>query len=1276
MAQSIVLKHQGLYTYPNPLSSRPEGALQIAKNITIDRDNTAEPRRGYSELDYPLGSDNSNRSDQIMTFGDDKLIAHYGLPVNPDKLAFYQKESTFTGVVSSLSNSIVDIVSTSSFYSSATVKVVEKQTIFTADQTLGSDILSNIISTQGLYPGLLVGGKGIPPGTTILSVSGTGPYSVTISNNALFTQSGNTLTASTRNLNPIPTNTKAVIINSSDIVISNSSAYTSRTISFDFSDVNTATNQILLANHGLVNGDEVQFSTTGTLPSPLVSGAVYFVVQSDNNNIRLANNLNGSSISFLDQGAGTHTLTLRDSFTIGGWIDYPGTFVNPAGNVKMRYAEQDNSLFFTSEEGIRKIDSIAGINFSATVTDGSDIITDCEVLDVSLGEFVAGPGIPENSYVINLISDNSFQINQNVSLPGGLASATNQMIRVQPRLSGIPYALDGEVSLVSGISGFLPDDRAVQYFVVWGYKDANDRVARGAPSARNSMIVSNSSGSPKNAELSFTVPEGITPAHFYQIYRSGFSATAADIPPSEARLIYETNPSYTEVLAKIVTFSDDVPEELRSGEILYTSEGQEGAESANFPPLFAKDIASFKNSLFLSNTRDRHNLSLTILSVSGSFDIVGDTVLGSDTISNISDMTGIAVGQIITGSGIPADTFVASYAGPNSITITNNATVTASGVTFTLKNGTSGIEVGDTITIAGITYTAAQVEDYSGANRNFQVYSQGTPAQNIANTALSLIKVINRQTSQVGTPQVYAQYISQTNSLPGEILIEARDYTGALFFAEADSKSTGEAFIPALPGPGGTTVFSKNEENKNNLAYSKYGLPEAFALGNQQPIGNSRSETIRIVPLRDSLFILKEDGVFRVTGEDPESFRSSIFDNTLALAAPESVAKLENTIFALSREGIVAITDSRSENISRPIENLVLDIFEKSEEKTKTLTFGFTYDSDKKYILFTIKNTFDETATQAFVYNALTNTWTTWELSRTCGVVLEDESLIYLGRSDRNTFKVERKDRNYKDYMDNDFSVNIETITGVITSGSNEVSLILPDTTHLTAGMIVEGTGIPNGTKILTIDDSFTITLNKAATVTGLIELSFQNNTLLRLTNTFTTAIGDVIYQNDGRFSIIIEVNNDKNTIVTTNPINSWTAGPAKILVGIESVLQYGSQTCGNPAATKQVSEFVAMFEEPFFDTADVSFFTDISKDEESVDITGQIGGVLWGLYSWGVGTWGGIVRPSPVRTYVPRNKQRNTQINIKLTHKEAFAYYRLSGIELFYNKVSQRLRR
>ena len=76
--------------------------------------------------------------------------------------------------------------------------------------------------------------------------------------------------------------------------------------------------------------------------------------------------------------------------------------------------------------------------------------------------------------------------------------------------------------------------------------------------------------------------------------------------------------------------------------------------------------------------------------------------------------------------------------------------------------GTSGIAIGDTLVIAGVTFTAQASETVSSGY--FQVFSSGTPAQNIANTANSLIKVINRYTANTAT---YAYLLSGPTDLPG-----------------------------------------------------------------------------------------------------------------------------------------------------------------------------------------------------------------------------------------------------------------------------------------------------------------------------------------------------------------------------------------------------------------------------------------------------------------------------------------------------------------------------
>src|SRR5579872_6862691 len=56
--QVLTLKAKGLYTFPNPLGSIPQGALITAQNAVIDRDDTIETRRGQMQygtlLTYPF----------------------------------------------------------------------------------------------------------------------------------------------------------------------------------------------------------------------------------------------------------------------------------------------------------------------------------------------------------------------------------------------------------------------------------------------------------------------------------------------------------------------------------------------------------------------------------------------------------------------------------------------------------------------------------------------------------------------------------------------------------------------------------------------------------------------------------------------------------------------------------------------------------------------------------------------------------------------------------------------------------------------------------------------------------------------------------------------------------------------------------------------------------------------------------------------------------------------------------------------------------------------
>jgi hypothetical protein len=351
-------------------------------------------------------------------------------------------------------------------------------------------------------------------------------------------------------------------------------------------------------------------------------------------------------------------------------------------------------------------------------------------------------------------------------------------------------------------------------------------------------------------------------------------------------------------------------------------------------------------------------------------------------------------------------------------------------VTIVAVGGTNGIQLNDTLTIAGTTYTAKAAETVS--SREYALVTAGTPAQNIADTAQSLVRVINQNTTNT---TVYAYYLSSEGDLPGKILIEERSIGGASFAATASAHAS--AFNPQLP-TSGTTVSSSNDEFKNGLYNSKLQEPEAVPILNYRRIGSASKKILRVIPSRDSLFVLKEDGIWRVTGEYP-SFNVDELDLTTKLVAPESAVLLNNQIYALTDQGVVSISDTGIQVISRPIEISLLELFGANLSTLKNVSFGVSYETERKYILFVPTSEADTYPTQAYVYNTFTSSWTRWPLSKKCGLVRSTDDLLYLGDATSAYVNVERKSYSFRDYVDegstytlSSYSESVVTLTSVV----------------------------------------------------------------------------------------------------------------------------------------------------------------------------------------------------------------------------------------------------
>jgi hypothetical protein len=85
-------------------------------------------------------------------------------------------------------------------------------------------------------------------------------------------------------------------------LIANSKSFTNSNV--------TVGGSINITSHGFVDNDPVTFSSSGTLPSPLVAGTTYFIAKISDNHIQVSSIQGGIPIVFTTTGTGSSTVTL------------------------------------------------------------------------------------------------------------------------------------------------------------------------------------------------------------------------------------------------------------------------------------------------------------------------------------------------------------------------------------------------------------------------------------------------------------------------------------------------------------------------------------------------------------------------------------------------------------------------------------------------------------------------------------------------------------------------------------------------------------------------------------------------------------------------------------------------------------------------------------------------------------------------------------------------------------------------------------------------------
>lgn len=860
-----------------------------------------------------------------------------------------------------------------------------------------------------------------------------------------------------------------------------------------------------------------------------------------------------------------------------------------------------------------------------------------------------------------------------------------------------------EVILSTTAGNFLPNNYIVAYRVVWGFKDSNNNLILGAPS--DNISIENTSGSAKSVNLQFTIPSGITTSHFYQIYRTATVPNTSE-PGDECALVYEANPTSSEITAAYINVNDDITDDFRGANLYTNPNSGEGILQANNEPPKCKDIASYKSYTFFANTETKHRKQLSLLSI---VDIPFRTgSISSNTAANPTIITTSSSHQLETGRKIKITGSNSTPSIDGVHTITKLSSTTFSIPVNVTVAGTSGTwDTYETFVISDGTTTETYVGSDTGvpANKTYVLSTAATPGLQIEETVNNLIYTINSQSSGL----VYAYKLSGTGDLPGTILFESRTLGSNPFYFYTNSDLFGPEWQPALP-TSGNSIISDNEVSPNRIYYSKYSQPEAVPIVNYFDVGPKDKDILRILALRDSLFVFKEEGVYRVSGESAP-FSVALFDSSTLLTAIDTAVVLNNEIYMLSDQGVAKVSDTGVSIISRAIEGSLLKLNTTQYTNYATASFGVSYESDRSYYLFTVENTSDTVATQCWRYNTFSNAWTKSPLSKTCGIVGFADDLLYLGPSDTNYIEQERKTFTRTDYADREYNLTLAS------NSINGTEITFPSTTNVDeydAMVQVQYLTIYQLNKLLKkLDDDTGVADSNYFSLLGATPGDNLRDILTNLaskldadpgvtdTNYGTTISGYTTSFTDTQLAfnaIVNKLNTDSGVTylnyetstgtttyeVVLNSVNKSTnkatvdfeypfiAGTCTVYKKIACEIQLVPQSMGDVSLLKQVSEATMLFEKKDFTKASMGFASDLSPGFDLITFN-LSGSGTFGNAVFGEDTFGGSSNSGPFRTLVPRGKQRCRYINISFKHGTAREYFNLYGISLTFNPTSTR---
>lgn len=917
----------------------------------------------------------------------------------------------------------------------------------------------------------------------------------------------------------------------------------------------------------------------------------------------------------------------------GSQTDLTGQTVSITNNRVSRSVQSNKNFYFTTDNGPLKLTAYNSVVSQMGAPQGLDISASY-IVGMSSSWFSAGNTVAyrvvfgyrdaNDNLILGAPSDIA-AIN-NTAIIGSTASASGTTITVTSTGHGL---VTGQYLVFANAAGFTTSAYADGIYQITVVDTDNfTYVVTNAPGGGPGTV---DYAYAMPVQLEITVPSEVTTAlpWFVQIYRSGQQQIQVGTL-SDFKLLEEVPLTSAQISSRIVFFTDDY-EDLLLGAELYTNENsREGELQANYRPPLCEDMTLYKGYVLYGNCETRHILDLAVIDPT-------DLTAGDYIEVKVGLLTRRYVAQIGVGNRTVRAT-VSDAAGKlqvdyNTHGLSNGDTVyissisggsLTSGTYYVVSSNSNSFEISLTSGGASIAYNSETSLEFQGVTNGtyyiFYLSQDSDAAVRIRDTAQGLVRAVNRDPQSL----VYAQYVSGRNDVPGKMRFQAKGFTAAMYF-RANTSTAGEAFNPTLPDSFsvGTQVYSRNDTLPNAFFASKFDEPEAVPLVNFFPVGAKNKAILRFHALRDSVIIEKEDGVYRMTGDNPSNFTITILDGTVSCIAPSSSDVINNQVVFLSNQGVCLVTESSVQIISRTIEDVIQPIIGQSNVGTRTS--GVAYESERLYIMTTTRPN-DMQTSVVYVYNILTEAWSSWDNIFSQAVIGPSDNLFYIDFN--NEIQKERKKQTKIDYCDQNYAVTISNMSADLNS----------------CYITLSSSAIPEQGDVVVKSE----VVNRIATTPVLISGT-------------TFAVTFVLPTNLANSDSVILYSRITSTIKFA-PFHGGLVGRMKHFAEMQ-IHQRNDST----------SRLTLTFSGDTFGGSETTVW------QPNYTVAG------WGQFPWGYEPWGqteaiNIVqgtRAAPiVRTYVPRFQARNTFLQAVILHQEAAELLNFQSISFSVRTYSERVSR